>query len=134
VLVRHNVFKDLGCCWSGYHIGEHMNFKDWDEIKKKNFVNFHSSNLGNFDCEGTYDTLSQDVGAWVYYKMAKAGYGFSLFKEEHFHHLKAISWDKRPDEVKRRINDAAPYINELENLIEYADKQQGVLPGGFELY
>jgi len=116
---RKGAVAKAGVRWAGYHIKKEFKISDLEDVPE--FLRFskeYYKDLSNVrDVQFGY--LSQDFGAWLYYKLKSQNYEMIPIENNLVYHFGSMSWggvEKNP------ISDAKHLIDDLEkDIYEFKD-------------
>lgn len=112
---RKGAIAKAGVRWAGYHIKKDFKISDLEDVPE--FLRFskeYYKDLSNLSGDLPFGYLSQDFGAWLYYKLKSHNYEMVPIEDNLVYHFGSMSWG---GVEKNSISAAKPLIDSLENEI-----------------
>lgn len=111
---RKGAIVKSGVRWAGYHIKQDFKITDLESVPE--FLKFSKEfypNRKEIDLKTPFGYLSQDFGAWVYYKLKSNNYEMIPIEDNLVYHFRSMSWGGM-DNYTKRVSDAKQIIDDLE--------------------
>lgn len=115
---RKGAIVKSGVRWAGYHIKKDFKLTDLDDVPE--FLKFSKEfyqNRQEINLDTPFGYLSQDFGAWIYYKLKINGYEMLPIEDSLVYHFGSMSWGGMQMN-SHRIDHAKPFLEDLEKEIQ----------------